>query len=469
MARSTVQVHVQPEILFAHAYMVEQDPRRLGAMHPLPPLQPAEVAAWVAKEGKANVLCWDATFRKDIASFEVAVSRNHPRVSWLYTHPTTRDVATRFCAIARRSGSVVVAAGPDARLRPAWYLRAGADAIVLGEGERSTLDLLQALRTNSWRADSEVLSRIPGIAWLDPHGTLRYAAGSERTVPIENLPRPHRDPDATRIQLERWLKFRRYKGLGLRSARGCPTPCGFCSNSVFARPYRRRRPADVVDEMRELVARFPVDRFVFCDEVFVFDRLWLEEFAGLLRKADLGVTFEASAHPATIDEAAIKALAEAGCVRLELDAASGSNRLLQSLGWSYRAADIYRAARVIKDAGIELGLRVLVGLAGEQRADLDLTFEMVRITTPAGVEVTRVDPGSPALFRKDWERVVEGPLADRAHANGVLPSVVLDAAVAWLEGRGTDGKAGLGRRLVQVAQQPMLRAAVRALPGFRRR
>ena len=469
MAQSTVQVHLQPEILFAHAYMVARDPRRLGSLHPLPPLQPAEVAAFVAREGKTAVLCWDSTFRRDVAAFEVAISRNQPRGAWLYTHPTTRDVASEFCAIARRAGSVVLAAGPDARLRPAWYLRAGADAIVLGEGERTTLALLQALRTNAWRADSELLARIPGIAWLDRYGTLRYAAGTERSVPIDELPRPHRDPDATRIQLERWLKLRRYRGLGIRSARGCPTPCGFCSNSVFARPYRRRSPADVVDEMKDLVARFPVDRFVFSDEVFVFDRHWLLEFAALLEAAALGVGFEGTAHPATIDRVSVQALADAGCVRLELDAASGSQRLLRALGWSYSAADIYSAARIIKDAGIELGVRVLVGLAGEERSDLDLTFDMVRIVTPAGVEVTRVDPGSPAIFRKDWERIVAGPLADRARADGVLPSVVLDAAVSWLEGRGTDGGVGIPHRLIQVAQQPLLRAAVRALPGFRRR
>ncbi len=469
MAPSTVQLQVQPEILFAHAYMVSLDPRRLGAMHPLSPLLPAEVAAFVVQQAKTAVAVWDSTFRKDIAAFEVAISRERPRIAWLYTHPTTRFVATEFCSIARRSGAVVVAAGPDARLRPAHYLRAGAHAILLGDGERSTLDLLSGLRTNGWRPDPELLARIPGIAWMDAASTLRYSAGAERSVLIDELPWPHREPHATRIHLERWLKLRRYRGLPLRSARGCPVPCGFCSNSVFARPYRRRSPADVVEEMTSLVATFPVDRFVFTDEVFVFDRLWLLEFAELLAAANLGVGFEASAHPATIDESAVKALAAAGCLRLELDAASGSQRLLHTLGWSYSAADIYRAVGVIRDAGLELGLRVLVGLAGETRADLDKTFEMVSIATPAGVEITRVDPGSPALFRKDWERVVEGPLIDRARVDGVLPSVVLDAAVAWLEGRGSDGRLGLPTRLVQVAQQPVLRAAVRALPGFRRR
>ena len=51
--------------------------------------------------------------------------------------------------------------------------------------------------------------------------------------------------------------------------------------------------------MADLVAKFPVDRLVFTDEVFVFDRLWLLEFAKLLKDANLDVGFEASAHPAT--------------------------------------------------------------------------------------------------------------------------------------------------------------------------
>ena len=465
----TGQYVVQPEVLFAHAYMLGLDRRRSRQLHPLPPLEPAEVAAWIANRAFTPVKTWDSTFRKDLGSFEVEVSRLRPRVAWLYTHPTTRANATRFCGMARRAGATVIAAGPDALLRPSLYLRSGADAVVLGEGENATLDLVLALRANDYRPESDVLSRIPGTCWMDQHGTLRYSAGAERLVPIEQLPRPYRDPEVTRVHLDRWLNVGEVRQLAIRSARGCPISCGFCTNTVFGRPYRRRTPNDVVEEMKELAELFPVDHLVFTDEVFLFDPIWIAEFCDLLAEADLNLSFEVTAHPATLDEASVKRLAAVGCSRIELDAASGSARLLETLGWSYPPSAVYRAATTVRSTGIELLLSVLVGLPGETRTDLDQTLQMVDLVRPHGVEVTRVDPDSPALFRKDWSCVVEGPVADRASKAGVLPSHVLDAAVAWLDSRDRNGGSDGASRLMKAARQPLLRAAVRALPGRRRR
>lgn len=467
---ATGQYVVQPEVLFAHAYMLGLDHRRHGALHPLPPLEPSEIAAFIAEKALTAVETWDPTFRRDLGSFEVAVSRLRPRVAWLYTHPTTRETGTRFCAVARGAGAMVIAAGPDALLRPALYLRSGADAVVLGEGENATLDLVLALRTSDYRPSAEVLAHIPGICWMDDHGTLRYSAGSERAVPIEQLPRAYRDPESTRVHLDRWLAVKQHRQLAVRSARGCPVSCGFCTNTVFGRPYRRRTPSDVVAELVDLSDRFPVERFVFTDEMFVFDPMWIADFCKEVERSGRTLRFGASGHPATLDKASIHALARAGLERLELDAASGSSRLLNKLGWSYDPSAIYRAATVLRAAGIELGLQVLVGLPGEAREDLDATMQMVSIINPQGVEVTRVDPDSPALFRKDWARVVEGPYADLAKKEGVLPAPVLDAAGSWLATYGETGQnLSIPARMMRAARRPLLRAAVRALPGRLRR
>ncbi len=434
-------------------------------MHPLPPLQPAELAAWLRGEAGAEVALWDSTFRDDLAAFEVVCSRERPRIIWIYTHPTTRPAAMGLMARARRSGSVVVAGGPDAGLRPGEYLHGGADAVVPGEGEDAMLQLLLALRANHHRANPELLDRVPGLIYLDDQGQLRRSAGKPRIVELERIPAPLREPDATRIHLERWRDHRKYRPLALSSARGCPVPCGFCSRSVFGRPYRRRAPKAVAEEMRRLVDTFDVDRLVFTDETFLFDAHWLKEFAHEL-KGGPGVPFEGTAQPALLTESALAPLVDVGLARLDLDAASGSARLLDQLDWAYRPADVYRAVRSIQDAGITLGLQVVVGLPGETRQDLDATMEMVRICRPDGVEVTRVDPGSPALFRKDWERVVGGPVTERAGKR--LPAPVLDAAVAWMNSvhsstptESTESTRSLFDRL----KRPVLRAAVRVLPG----
>ena len=458
----------RPEVLFAHAYLLAQDTHPIGSMHPLPPLIPAEAASWVEQETGARVELWDSTFRLDVRSFDVVVSRLRPRITWLFTHPTTRDSAMRMVGLARNAGAVVVAGGPDAQLRPNPYLRAGADAVVGDEGEDATSELVRALRSAHWRASPELLGRIPGLQYLDDHGTVRQGAGKSRLVDIARMPRPLRGGDQTRIHLERWAALGLPRTLAVRSGRGCPANCGFCTRAVFGHPYRRRAPQDVVDELEDLTRDFDVGRFRFADELFLFDSHWLREFAAEIRKRDLQIQFEGTAHPATLDRDVLGPLAEAGLVRLELHAASGSDQLLKTLDWSYRPAAVYAAAAAIREAGLGLGLQVFVGLAGESRADLDASMEMVRIVRPDGVEVTRVDPGSPALFRKDWQRMVEGPYAQRGRSEPRLPSTALDSAVAWMRSVGSregDAVADRARGLLARAGRPLLRAWVRLAPG----
>jgi hypothetical protein len=456
----------RPEVLFAHAYFVAEDRRPFGLLHPLPPLQPAQLAAWLAEEADARGELWDPTFRFGCACFDVAVSRLRPQIAWLHTHPTTREVARRMIVQARNSGAAVVAGGPDASLRPSIYLEAGADVVVAGEGEAEMLALLMALRANEYSPTPEALARVPGIHYLDEHGTIRRGVGQARPVDLERIPWPMREPEQTRIHLERWLDHGRARTLAVASARGCPIRCSFCSQRIFGRPYRRRAPIDVVDEMADLAERFEVDQLRFCDELFLFDRHWLREFAGLLAERDLRIPFEGTAHALHVDAATVELLAGVGLARLDLRAASGSDRLMDHLGWSYRPADIYRAASEIKRTGVQLDLQVLVGIPGESRSDLEATLEMVGIIEPGGVDITRVDPGSPALFRMDWERVVEGSMARRGLDEPPLPPAILDAAVAWMRSVGPAGADPMDTApgLLSRLRLPLLRALLRFAP-----
>ena len=460
----------RPEVLVTHAYYLSRDSRRRGALYPLPPLQPLQLAAFLSQQGAAHVSQWDSTFRVDPSSFEVAVSRIRPLAIWLYTHPTTRDDALAMLESSRRSGAAVLVCGPDSDLHPLLYLEGGADAVIPALGmESATLRALLALRAGHYRPDPETLAQVPGIAYLDRD--LKYCRneGKSLQIDLEELPWPEREPVQTGIHLERWLDHRSVRSLALSSSQGCPLPCGFCSNSVFSRPYRRRSPGDVVEEMAELVTSFQVDRLVFADEVFLFDSHWLTEFAKDLVERDLHISFEGSAHPGSLDAGVLEVLAEAGLVRVELDAASGSDSLLRNLEWCYSQSDIYRSVDELHNEGIQVGLRVLVGLPGEGRAELDATMEMVQIVEPMGVEVTRVDPDSPALFRKDWQRVVAGPVLESAVDLSTLPGPVLEAAVDWMTAVGAPRNhdpIDQARTYLQRLRTPVLRALVRALPSW---
>ena len=460
----------RPELLLTHAYFLGPDRRRRGALYPLPPLQPAQVAAWLREKASARVELWDSTFRRGPSSFEVAVSRVRPAAVWIYTHPTTRLGAQRMLSAARRCGAAVLVSGPDSDLNPLLYLEAGADIVVPGDRmEAATLRALLALRASHHRFTVDSLAQVPGAVYLDDAYQLCSNGGRVAEIPLDELPWPEREPVQTRIHLGRWLDHRVPRSLALSSSRGCPLPCGFCSNSVFGRAYRRRSPESVVAEMRTLADSFAVDRLVFADEVFLFDGHWLAEFAACLSESGPPLAFEGSAHPGALDPASLSALVEAGLVRVELDAASGSDSLLRNLEWGYSPSDIYRAVADLRSYGLEVGLKVLVGLPGEGRADLDATLEMVQIIAPAGVEVCRADPNSPALFRKDWQRVIAGPVFEAAARLDTLPGPVLDVAAEWMSqlGRasGSDPFDQASRYLHRL-RIPALRALLRALPSW---
>ena len=456
-----------PEVLLAHAYFIAKDPRRLEHQHPLPPLQPKYVAAWLVERVGSDVSLWDPTFRDDVSAFEVHVSRKRPRVTWIYTHPTTRASCQEMIRVARRAGSVVIAAGPDATLTPQRYLDQGADMVVPGEGEAAAEGILRSLRANGYRYDKDRLAHVPGVVLSDERGRASGPRIEAPLIDIHDLPRPLRIPATTAIHLERWDSLIGYRPLALASSRGAPQQCPHCSSSVFGATYRRRDPDDVIAEMGELTETHDVNHFVFADDVFARDPHWISEFCEGWRRLPRPQPFEGFATPSSTEPAAVRALADSGCMRLELLAVSGSERLLRELEWRHRTTHIYRLASEIRDAGMRLDLTVLLGLPGETPADLAATLEMVRVINPDGVETIRVDPGSPAHYRKDWEWVVGPHLKELGRERGTAPLPLVAAADTWLRSFGV-GRGGVGTPRHTSPQQrvlgPILRTVLRHTP-----
>ncbi|MDI7277390.1 MAG: radical SAM protein, partial [Anaerolineae bacterium] len=118
------------------------------------------------------------------------------------------------------------------------------DFVVVGEGERTMLDLAQAISQGS------PLSHIRGIDGL----AFRQGDGIVRTAPRQRID----DLDALPYPAFDLLIHPRlddyYQGetgtLPIISSRGCPFACAFCSTSAMhGKKYRVRSPQQVVDEI----------------------------------------------------------------------------------------------------------------------------------------------------------------------------------------------------------------------------
>ena len=84
----------------------------------------------------------------------------------VYANLMTRSNVVEILQVAREAGWKTVVGGPEPGAYVSEYLEAGADVVVLGEGELTMQELLSAFREKR----SDALDKVNGIAFLDENG-----------------------------------------------------------------------------------------------------------------------------------------------------------------------------------------------------------------------------------------------------------------------------------------------------------
>ncbi|MBI5881830.1 MAG: B12-binding domain-containing radical SAM protein [Elusimicrobia bacterium] len=169
----------------------------------------------------------------------------------------------------RRPSLLVVLGGPEIHPGRAALLRAGtADALVVGEGEETWVELLRRL--------------LDGRAWAGTPGALAMGegpvSGPQRAFiePLDRVPSPW-TPGIFPRHGKTWTMAL------LETARGCPMNCSFCTWTYRRTKMRRLSDARVKADLKAL-SRLPVTKVFICDSDFFLDRGRGLRLARLLRR-----------------------------------------------------------------------------------------------------------------------------------------------------------------------------------------
>ncbi len=196
----------------------------------------------------------------------------------------------------------------------------------------------------------------------------------------------------------------------VQTSRGCPMDCEFCSVTAFnGRRYRRRPPAEVLDELATIPQRFI---FFVDDNIIGYGPASREQalslFRGMVeRKLDKRWFCQASLNFAD-DEEVLRWAGRAGCQMVflgleaeEVDALAGVNKRLNL----QRGVDAYPAAfRRIHRAGIAVLGAFIFGLDGDTPAKLHRrTAYMIR----HGVDVMQTTYLTPLPGTRLFDRLQE--------------------------------------------------------------
>lgn len=404
------------EILFGQSYYLRFDPKLWAAMQPYPPLGTLYAAATLRRRGY-DVALFDAMLAGSEAEWAAALDRSRPRYAVIYEDSFNylskmcllrmRRAAFTMLAAAKARRCTVIVCGSDATDHAGRYLDAGADFVLAGEGELTLCELTDRL---SGRSDTPVES-IPGLIYR--HGS---GDGLVRTAPrpvmrdLDALPRPAWDLVDVGRYREIWLGRHGYFSMNAVTTRGCPYHCNWCAKPIWGQRYNVRSPGEVAAELRWLKDAYEPDHIWFADDILGLKPRWLDGFASEVEARGARLPFKClSRADLLLRDGDVDALRRAGCEIVWIGAESGSQKILDAMEKGVRVEQIREAARRLKAAGIRVGFFLQFGYPGEDRQDIEKTFQLVRESRPddIGVSVSYPLPGT-----KFYERV-EAQLGDK--------------------------------------------------------
>jgi anaerobic magnesium-protoporphyrin IX monomethyl ester cyclase len=388
------------EVLFGQAYSLRLDPKQREARQPYPPLGTLYAAA-VARSRGFTVSLFDAMVATREGDWEDALARDRPRVAVLYEDGfnyltkmclrRVREASLRMIAAARACGCPVIVSGSDATDCPEAYLQAGADAVVVGEGEVALGDALERLL----RGDGD-LHHVAGLALSD--GATHVVRTTPR-VPlrdIDGLPRPAWDLVDVAHYARVWRAAHGFHSMNVSTTRGCPYHCNWCAKPLFGQRYAVRSPHAVAEEVAWLKATYRPDHLWITDDIFGLRPGWVASYADELHRRDAVVPFRCLSRPDLLDAPTVNALRRAGCRTVWMGAESGSQKILDAMEKGTTVEDIRAATRHLKAAGLEACFFLQFGYPGEGWSDIEKTLALVRECRPhdIGISVAYPLPGT---------------------------------------------------------------------------
>ncbi len=234
------------------------------------------------------------------------------------------------------------------------------DAIITGEGEYSTLELLERLETGSG------LEGVEGVVYREAGRVIKNPP-RPLISDLDSIPFPAREllGDA-RKYIPPPATYRRKPVAVMITSRGCNRNCIYCFQIDKTRKtgIRYRSVENVLKEIEHCLNE-GFREIKFIDDTLAADYSRAMRLAGEIKARRFDFTWFASACVNQVDKPLLQAFKDAGCWAILFGAESGVQKNLNTIRKGTTLAQIRTAVKTAREVGLKVSTPFMFGIPGE--------------------------------------------------------------------------------------------------------
>ena len=254
--------------------------------------------------------------------------------------------------------------------------RAPIDAVVLGEGEETIVQVLDHVEKG------KSLEAVHGVAYRNREGAICVNPRRQRIGDLDAIPKPAWDL----FDIEKYHEVNQPHGasqgkfMPMLATRGCPFSCTFCTSpNMWTTEWQPRNFKLVVDEMQEYCETYGVTDFQFEDLTAIVKKQWISDFCDEIIRRGMNITFQlpSGTRSEGIDYEVAKKLKAAGCHEFAFAPESGDPRILKAIKKKVHLPTMFQSAKAALKAGINVGCFFIIGFPEDDYKSVLRTYAAI--------------------------------------------------------------------------------------------
>lgn len=251
------------------------------------------------------------------------------------------------------------------------------DFVIFGEGEYSTLYLLNALN------GKKELSKVDGLAYKE-HNEVKVNPKTKYIENLDELPLPARHL----LRMDKYLftssphsGIKRHPFTSMITSRGCPFHCSFCViRHLWGTKARYRSPENVLQEIEELVTRYGVKEIHFEDDNLTAEKeRAMAIFNGIIQKGwDLSLNSPSGLAVHRLDEELLTVMKKAGYYSISIAIESGDKDILRLMRKPVNLEKVRHLIQTIHKLDLKAKGFFIIGYPGETKEQMQRTIQFAK-------------------------------------------------------------------------------------------